>query len=97
MTQKKRTSKKKRISIPLRRKIVVTYHRVMFFIKIALVIFTSLFLFTNYFDGIKQEILQNIYESTSDIGFRLENVLIEGQYNSKEEDILTTLNADYYY
>ncbi len=86
--------KRKKANILLKRKIGVLYVRVVFGIKIILVVFLSLFFFTNYFNHAKQEIIQNIYEFTSDIGFRLENVLIEGQYNTQQEDILATLNAD---
>lgn len=94
MKKNKMFNKKKKTNIPLRRKIGVVYVRVVFFIKIILVVSLSLFFFTNYFSSVKQEIAQYIYEFTSDVGFRLENVLIEGQYNTQEEDILATLNAD---
>ncbi|WP_341763862.1 cell division protein FtsQ/DivIB [Candidatus Tisiphia endosymbiont of Beris chalybata] len=94
MTQKKNVSKKKKINIPLRRKFALIYIRLILCFKIILLIFLCLFFFTSSFSTIKQEITQNIYEYTSDIGFRLENVLIEGQDNINEEDILATLNAD---
>lgn len=85
---------RKKNNIPLRRKIALFYNRMMMIIKIMLVIFIPFFLFTNYFDEVKQEIIQNIYELAADVGFKLENILIEGQYNTKEEDILNSLNAD---
>ncbi|WP_425363705.1 cell division protein FtsQ/DivIB [Candidatus Tisiphia endosymbiont of Hybos culiciformis] len=94
MKRNKASNKKKKANIPLRRKLAVLYIRVVFFVKIALVILLSAFFFTSYFAPVRQEMIQNIYEFTSDIGFKLENVLIEGQYNTKEEDILATLNAD---
>ncbi|WP_341756383.1 MULTISPECIES: cell division protein FtsQ/DivIB [unclassified Candidatus Tisiphia] len=94
MKRNKASNKKKKANIPLRRKLAVLYIRVVFFIKIALVVLLSALFFTSYFAPIRQEIIQNTYEFTSDIGFKLENVLIEGQYNTKEEDILATLNAD---
>jgi cell division protein FtsQ len=94
MKRNKASNKKKKANIPLRRKLAVVYIRVVFFIKITLVVLLSSFFFTSYFVPVRQEMIQNIYEFTSDIGFRLENVLIEGQYNTKEEDILATLNAD---
>lgn len=94
MKRNKASSKKKKANIPLRRKLAVLYIRVVFFIKIALVVLLSAFFFTSYFAPIRQEIIQNTYEFTSDIGFKLENVLIEGQYNTKAEDILATLNTD---
>lgn len=94
MKQNKQFNKKKKVNIPLRRKITLIYMRTILALKIGLVAFLALFFFTDYFSVLKQEIVQNIYEYTGDIGFRLENVLIEGQYNIKEEDILATLNAD---
>jgi cell division protein FtsQ len=87
-------NRKKKANIPLRRKIALFYNRMMMIIKIMLMLFIPFFLFTNYFNEVKQEIIQNIYELAAEYGFRLENVLIEGQYNTKEEDILNTLNAD---
>ncbi|MCC8399562.1 MULTISPECIES: cell division protein FtsQ/DivIB [Rickettsieae] len=94
MKRNKASNKKKKANIPLRRKLAMVYIRAVFFIKITLVVLLSSFFFTSYFAPVRQEIIQNIYELTSDISFRLENVLIEGQYNTKEEDILATLNAD---
>ncbi|KAJ6645044.1 D-alanine--D-alanine ligase, partial [Pseudolycoriella hygida] len=86
--------KKKKINIPLRRKVALIYIRLVFTIKIILIVLLGLFFLTSSFSSIKQEIAQNIYEYAADIGFKLENVLIEGQYNIDEEDILATLNAD---
>ncbi len=94
MKQKSNSLKKKKVNIPLRRKLALIYIRASLCFKIILVIFLAVFCLTSSFSSIKQEITQNIYEITSDMGFRLENVLIEGQYNIPEEDILATLNAD---
>lgn len=94
MKQKQNSLKKKKVNIPLRRKLALIYIRAGLCIKIIFVILLAVFCLTPSFSAIKHEIAQNIYEYTSDIGFRLENVLIEGQYNIQEEDILATLNAD---
>jgi len=94
MKQKKNLKKIKRPNIPLRRKIAVIYSRFVISIKILLLFAVYLFFFTKYFAFIKHEIAQNIYEFTSDIGFKLENVLIEGQHNISSEDILSKLEAD---
>lgn len=94
MKPQKTLKKKKKPNILLRRKIMIIYTRVTLVLKIALVIFCYLFFFSNYFAHLKQEITQNIYELTSDAGFTLENVIIEGQLNALESDILATLNAD---
>lgn len=93
MKPKKKTNRKK-TNISLRRRIGLAYARLTFGIKIFIVFGAYVFFFTNYFNNTKQEIIQNIYELTSDVGFKLENVLVEGQNNVQTVDILSTLNAD---
>ncbi|MFY9589605.1 cell division protein FtsQ/DivIB [Rickettsia endosymbiont of Halotydeus destructor] len=96
MTKKLRASKKnkvKKTNISLRRKIGLIYTKIIFIVKIILIIFVALFLFTKYFASTKQKIAQTIYVKTANIGFRLENIIIEGQQNVSEPDILKVLNA----
>lgn len=95
MTRKKFVSKKvQKPNIPFRRKMTIIYGRIKLTSKILILLFVYLLFFTNYLNFIKQEIAQNIYELTADIGFKLQNVLIEGQHNAQSEEILATLNAD---
>ncbi|WP_341790591.1 cell division protein FtsQ/DivIB [Rickettsia endosymbiont of Polydrusus tereticollis] len=97
MRKKQNSNKKnkvKKTNISLRRKIGLIYTRMIFIIKISLIIFVGLFFFTKYFASTKHKIVQNIYESTANMGFRLENVVIEGQQNVLESNILKVLNAD---
>ena len=95
MKQKKLFDKKvKKPNIPFRRKVAIIYARIKLITKIFIFIFLYLLFFTQYLNFIKHEIAQNIYELTADMGFKLENVLIEGQQNALSEDILATLNAD---
>lgn len=93
MKQKKRATKR-RTNIPLRRKIGIGYARVILCVKVLIVFGVYVFFFTNYFNNTKQEIIQNVYELTSDLGFKLKNVLVEGQNNVQTAEILTALNAD---
>ena len=93
MKPKKRAYKKK-TNISLRRRIGLGYARLMLFIKILVVLGIYIVFFTNYFNHTKQEIIQNIYELTSNIGFKLENVKVEGQNNVQTVEILSALNAD---
>jgi cell division protein FtsQ len=86
--------KLKKPNIPLRRKIAVAYSRLTILLKLSIVLFLYLLFFTKYLDSQKQKIAEGIYEFTADIGFSLENVLIEGQYNSFSDDIISALNAD---
>lgn len=94
MKQQKLTKKFKKPNIPLRRKIAIFTSKFTLFFKVFLIFLVYLLLFTKYLNFIKQEINQAIYEITADFGFNLENVLIEGQVNTKAQDILGTLNAD---
>lgn len=86
--------KAKKPNIPLRRKIAILYTRLIFLLKILIFFLLYLLFFTKYFDHFKNEIAQNIYEITADMGLKLENVLIEGQINLPSEEILSSLNAD---
>ncbi len=92
----KKSSKKqtKKPNIPLRRKIAIFYARGILGTKILIICFLSLLFFTNYFDFLKKEIAHNIYEAAADVGFKFENIIIEGQDNTTSEDILAALNAD---
>ena len=93
MKPKKRSYKRK-TNISLRRRIGLGYARLMLLVKILAVLGIYIIFFTNYFNHTKQEVIQNIYELTSNIGFKLENVLVEGQNSVQTLDILSALNAD---
>lgn len=90
----KKRSKKRKANISLRRRIGLGYARFMLIVKILAALGIYIIFFTNYFNHTKQEIIQNIYELTSNIGFTLENVLVEGQNNVQTVEILSALNAD---
>ena len=95
MKQKPPLNKKpKKPNITLRRKIAIAYSRLILAVKLSVIVFIGILFFTNYLDFVKQTVAHHIYEFTGDIGFSLENVLIEGQHNTRSEDILATLNAD---
>jgi cell division protein FtsQ len=86
--------KPKKPNITLRRKVTIAWARFVFAIKLSILVLLGVLFFTNYFNSFKQAIAQHVYEFTGDIGFRLENVHIEGQHNTRPEDVLATLNAD---
>lgn len=94
MKQVTRKSVKKKQNIPLKRKIAAIYKRLTIITRILIGIIFYLLCFTEYLQTLKYEIAQNIYEFTADLGFTLENVLIEGQHNVSSEDILSSINAD---
>lgn len=81
-------------NISLRRKIRIYLDRFLLGLKIALLIFLYLFFFTNYLNSFKEWAASHIYETTSDGGMILENVLIDGHHNLSTSDVAATLNAD---
>ncbi|AFE52694.1 cell division protein ftsQ [Rickettsia prowazekii str. GvV257] len=81
-------------NISLRRKLGLMYKKAILVLKIVLMIFVCLFVFTKYFTSIKTYLITNIYQVTTKLGFRLENVIIEGQQNVDELTILKVLNAN---
>jgi len=90
--KKKQTKKTNNIS--LRRKLGLIYKKAILGLKIALIVFVCLFAFTKYFAGVKTYLTTNLYQTTTKLGFKLENVIIEGQHNVDEPTILTVLNAN---
>ncbi|AAU03723.1 cell division protein FtsQ/DivIB [Rickettsia typhi] len=97
MRQKTSSNKKKQKNtnnISLRRKLGLMYKKAILGLKIVLMIFVCLFVFTKYFTSIKTYLITNIYQITTKLGFRLENVIIEGQQNVDELTILKVLNAN---
>lgn len=91
-SNKKNTAKKNN-NISLRRKLGLIYKKTILILKIFLIIFICLFAFTKYFASLKSYLTTNIYQTTTELGFKLENVIIEGQQNVDEPTILKVLNA----
>lgn len=85
----KRTTK---IDTSFKRKILILYSRIMLIIKIFLIIFFVLLFFTNYLDLIKDSTKHKFYAITQDLGFRLENIVIDGRINTKQYEIFSTVN-----
>lgn len=86
--------KVKKQNIIFRRKIITFYTRLTLAIKIIVFFLILLVLCTNFLDKLKQEIKTFLYEISAEIGFRLENILVEGQHNLSIDEILLTLDAD---
>lgn len=95
MKAKKKPLRKKRRQpdILFRRRLATIYARVIILVKISLLIGSYLWFFSHQFDFIKTKILQNTYQLTAALGFRLENILIEGQQNVASESILSALES----
>lgn len=89
----KKKQAKKANNISLRRKLGLIYKKAILGLKIILIIFVCLFTFTKYFAPLKIYLTTNLYQTTTKLGFKLENVIIEGQHNIDEATILKILNA----
>lgn len=94
ISSNKKNQTKKTNNISLRRKLGLIYKKTTLVLKIALIIFICLFAFTKYFSSLKSYLTANLYQITTKLGFKLENVIIEGQQNLDESAILKVLNAN---
>lgn len=92
MFKRKSNRKRSKADIPSLRRSELFYKRVILTLKLFISIFFCLLFFTGYLDFIKIRVADRIYTLTSDLGFKLENIIIEGQKNSKTSDILAALN-----
>lgn len=81
-------------NISLRRKIRIYLDRLSLGGKIALLVFVYLFVFTDHLHSFQELAESHIYETTSDGGMVLENVLIDGHHNLSTSEVAATLNAD---
>jgi cell division protein FtsQ len=52
------------------------------------------FFFTNHLNSLKDFLWENFYDLSSDVGFTLEKVVIKGNKNLPESEIVNALNAD---
>ena len=78
--KKKRVSKRSNsAAISLKRRWQVLLHRIIFFIKLWVLLLVGLFIFTDYFDSYTEKARGKFNEFTARYGFILENIKIEGQ------------------
>ena len=76
--------KSKKANISLRRRVTICYQRFMLLLKLSLLIFVCLFVFTDLFKIFKDNIRATFYEISANYGFVLQNVIIDGQ-NAADE------------
>lgn len=88
------SKKRKKSNVSLRRKLFIAYNRFVLTFRIALFIFVFLFFCTDIFISIKNRAYNFLYDLSSDIGFRLNNVIIDGIENVAVEEVLKALNID---
>ncbi len=93
---KKKTASKRSNSaaISLKRRWQVLLHRIIFFIKLWILLFIGLFIFTDYFDSYKEKAKNRFNEFTASYGFVLENIKIEGEKHTSYKDIVQALRVD---
>lgn len=98
MTRQKSRSKGKGrggvSNITLKRRLGIYYWRVAFSTKITLIVFLSLFFFTNLFSNIKEGLYQEFYSKTAAVGLVLKNVVLQGQVNTPSKEIIEAIGVD---
>lgn len=94
MSKQNKVTKNNKVKLGVRRRLSLYYARFMLVVKILLLFLTTLFLFTNFFQLQKQKIFNIFVDITADAGFVLEHVIIEGQRNVTENDIIESIGSD---
>ena len=94
MKNRKDSKRPNSVTISLKRRWAILFHRVIFFIKLLVIVFIGLLVFTNYFDIYTKKARKKFNEYTALYGFSLETVVIEGRENSSYKEIIETLKAD---
>ena len=94
MKKSKIAKKPNRANISLKRKWVIFLHRTTLFIKLGILLFLGLLIFTDFFKTYKEKARTEFNLLTARYGFVLENIVIEGQENTSYNDIIKILNAD---
>lgn len=79
--------------ITIRRKIGLYYGRFVLFMKLSLAVSLCLFIFTGFFSRTKEFLATEFYNTTAMAGFRLENVIIQGQKNVTSKEIIAAIDA----
>ena len=87
-------NKSKKANISLRRRVAICYQRFMLLLKLSLLIFVCLFVFTDMFKVFKDRVCATFYKISANYGFVLQNVIIDGQKNTPSKDIIDMLGAD---
>ncbi|MFK7968016.1 MAG: cell division protein FtsQ/DivIB [Rickettsiaceae bacterium] len=95
MSKKKKATKNNKVKLGVKRRLSLYYTRFLLAVKIFIVCSTIILLFTNFFQVQKQKIFNILVDITSDAGFILEHVIIEGQRNVTENNIIESIGADY--
>ena len=92
-TKKEQRKKKSKMNLSKRRKISFTYYRASLFIKLAILVFGSLFIFTGMFSGFKNSLWNSFYQITSSQGLNYTRLRVEGNVNVSLEDIAKAVSS----
>ncbi len=94
MSKQNKFKKNNKLKLGARRRLSLYYVRFILIVKVLLTLIIVIFLFTNFFQVQKQKIFNIFLDITSDAGFVLERVIIEGQKNVTENDIIMSIGLD---
>lgn len=80
--------------IPFKRRLLQFYNRFIAVFKLALILIIAILIITRQFSSITFDIRNKIAEYFAEIGFVLDHVVISGQKNTSNYEIIEALNAD---
>ncbi|MDG1436409.1 MAG: FtsQ-type POTRA domain-containing protein [Rickettsiaceae bacterium] len=92
MKKSKKLAKNRNLSF--RRRVVIYYHRTVLLLKISSLLLVGLFLFTDIFKGVKNNAWNLFYQQSTNNGFVLEKIILEGPINTPYEDIIAAIDGD---
>lgn len=88
---KKHVYNKQQISA--KRKVANLYSSGLSMMKITIIVFACIFIFTNVFSGAKRKVADKFYEISANYGFKIDKIVIEGTDNVPESDIIASIDA----
>ena len=79
MKEKRVSRRSNKTAISLKRRWSVWFQRIVFFIKLGILLLVSLLIFTDYFDTYTKKARNEFSLFAAKYGFILENIIIEGE------------------
>lgn len=88
-------SKNNKVTISIKRRLSLYYLRFITLIKITILLTFALILFTDLLNKPKQKLLDIFVGKTAEAGLIFKHLVIEGQVNITEKEIIEAIGADY--
>lgn len=85
---------KKKVNLPLKRKINLYFSKILLISKLTILLVIVYLIISKQLAGLTLDFRVKISEFLADYGFSLENVVIAGQKNIPNSEIVKSLNAD---